>query len=77
MLIRAFEIQDFVLAAVTLAMNSRETRKVLWIVQREGMGRARIEPDIEDVVDLFVFVRVVIGAEEARGRRARVRLLPS
>ena len=38
MLIRAFEIQDFVLAAVAQPVDAREARKVFWIVQREGMG---------------------------------------
>ena len=34
------------------------------VLQREGVGRARIEPDVENVGDLLPFRRVVI-AEKA------------
>ena len=53
--------------AVALAVDAGEARKVFWIVQRKGMRRARIEPNIENVVDLFVFFLFVIGAKKARG----------
>src|SRR6195256_5879828 len=36
------------------------------------MGRARIEPDVEDVIDLLPFVGIVVGLEETRGRAGRV-----
>ena len=52
-------------------MDARKAGKVFRVVQREGMGRARIEPDIENVVDLFVFFRVVFGLQEARGGAVR------
>ena len=54
-----------------MRLDAGESRKVLRIVEREGMGRAGIEPDVENVVDLFVMVRVVFGREEARGRAFR------
>ena len=38
-------------------------------LQHEGVGRAGLEPDIDDVHHLLVVVRVAIGAEEARRRR--------
>jgi len=31
--------------------------------QREGVGRAAVEPDIEDVGDLFVLGRIVVAEE--------------
>ncbi len=68
MLVRAFEIQDFVGPAVAHPVDAREARKVFWIVQREGMGRARIEPDIEHVVDLFV---ICPGRSRAQGSARR------
>ena len=36
------------------------------VAQREGVGGAGIEPDVEDVGDLLPFGRVVVVAEEAR-----------
>ena len=50
--------------------------RVPWVVavfQREGVGRAGIEPDVEDVLDLLVVGRVVVDPEEARDRAARTR----
>ena len=70
MLVRAFEIHDFVGPAVAQPVDAREAREVFWIVQREGMGRARIEPDIENVVDLFVFSGSWSG-QKARGGACR------
>ena len=37
------------------------------VLEREGMGRAGIEPDVEHVVDLVEIVRIVVGREKARG----------
>ncbi len=40
MLVRAFEIHDFVLAAVAYAIDAGKAREMLRIIEREGMGRA-------------------------------------
>ena len=71
MLVGAFEIEDFVGPAVANPVNAREIREVFRIAQREGMSRAGIEPDIENVVDLFVFFRFVFGRQESRGGARR------
>ena len=42
------------------------------VAQREGVGGAGIEPDVEDVGDLLPFVRVVVVAEEPRLGALRV-----
>jgi hypothetical protein len=38
------------------------------VAQREGVGGAGVEPDVEDVGDLVVGLRVVVGGEEAELR---------
>ena len=47
------------------------------LLQHEGMGRAGLEPDIDDVHDLLVVVRIAVRPEEARRRRRipRIRAL--
>ena len=52
MLVGAFEVQHLVLAAVAQAVDAGEAGELLRILQRKGVGRAGIEPDIENVVDL-------------------------
>ena len=44
---------------------------MLGVLEHEGVRRAGIEPDVEQVVDLVVVVGVVVGAEEARLRAFR------
>ena len=59
MLVRAFEID----------VGRPGEVLVLARLQAEGVGRAGIEPDIDDVLDLLELVRIVVVAEEARRRR--------
>ena len=70
-LVRALEIHDRVGPAVEPAARL----EVLAHLEREGVRRARIEPDVEDVVDLLVVGGVEAGgSEEARsGVRLRTR----
>src|SRR5664279_6608042 len=72
MLVAAFEIHDRIFAAVDLALDAGELREMNRVFQHEGVGRAGVEPDVENVVDLFP---AVVGelAEEAF---ARARLVP-
>src|SRR5262249_61949435 len=58
--------------AVAFALDAGKRRKVHGVFEHEGVGRARIEPDVEDVVDLLP---ILVGelAEEAL---ARARLIP-
>jgi hypothetical protein len=49
-LVGAFEIHHGVVAAVLLTADAGEGGKVLRVFQHEGVGRAGIEPDIDDVV---------------------------
>ncbi len=42
------------------------------VAQREGVGRAAVEPDVEDVGDLFPLRRVEVVAEEPRLRAVGV-----
>ena len=55
MLIRAFQIKR------------RRPLQVVAFLQHESMGRAGIEPDIQDVANLLVILNGVIVAQEARG----------
>ncbi len=66
MLVRAFEIHHGIFAAVTFAHDAGELRKLLRVFQHEGVGRARIEPDVENVVHLLEFRRIEIGREKTR-----------
>jgi hypothetical protein len=54
MLVGAFQIEVGRPAAVGAAL------------QGEGVGRAGIEPDVEDVLDLLVALRIVVAEEVAR-----------
>ena len=67
MLVRAFEIHDLVAAAVAHALDAGEAGKMLRVFERESMGRAGIEPDVEHIVDLVESVRIVVGREKTRG----------
>jgi hypothetical protein len=71
MLVGAFEIHHGLVAAVGLAPDPASAGKCR-VFQHEGVGRAGVEPDIENVVD---FLPAVVGklAEEAL---ARARLVP-
>ena len=71
MLVGAFEIHHRLVAAVGLALDMRESRKGARIFQHEGVRRAGIEPDVENVVD---FLPALIGelAEETLARARRV-----
>ena len=71
MLVRALEIHDRVGPAVDAAARL----EVLAHLEREGVRRARIEPDVEDVVDLLVVGRRRRPAAP-RKRAAVVRLEP-
>src|SRR5262249_56700836 len=53
--------------AVAFALDAGKRRKVHGVFEHEGVGRARIEPDVEDVVDLMP---ILVGefAEEALAR---------
>ena len=52
----------------TAALDAGKTGKLLGILEREGVGRAGIEPHVEDVVDLLVVRRGRSSRQqEARG----------
>ena len=71
MLVGPFEIHDLVAAAVAQPADAGEAGKLFGILQREGVGRARVEPDVEDVVDLApVLARPL--PQEALARTGRV-----
>ncbi len=59
MLVAAFQVHHGIVAAIDLANDVTEIGKVLAVLQHEGMGRAGIEPDVEDVVD---FLPILVGA---------------
>ena len=64
MLVRAFEIHDRVFAAVDRPPDAGQSRKVLGVLEDEGVRRARIEPDFDQVVDLVISRGVVLRPEE-------------
>ena len=70
-LVAAFQIHHGVLAAIDLALDAGELREMHRVLQHEGVGRAGVEPDVADVVDLFP---AVVGelAEEALARAGLV-----
>ena len=68
MLVGAFEIHHLVGAAVDLAMDAGEAGEMNGVLQHIGVGRAGIEPDVEDVVDLLVIGGIVVRREEAPRR---------
>ncbi len=71
-LVAAFEIHHGVFAAVGLALDAGERREMNRVFKHEGVRRAGIEPDVENVVD---FLPAVIG-ELAEETFARARLVP-
>ena len=71
-LVGAFEIHHRLVAAVVLAPDAGERRKVCGVLQHEGVRRAGIEPDVENVVDLLP---ALVG-ELAEKAFARARLVP-
>ena len=71
MLVGTFEIHHGVVAAVDLAPDALEARKMHGVFEHEGMGRAGIEPDVADVVDLFPWL-VGVRAKEALARAVHV-----
>src|SRR5215472_13101719 len=72
MLVRAFEIHHRIGPAVLLSTDAGEARKRLGILEHEGMRRAGVEPDVENVVDLLP----VLVAELAEEALARARPVP-
>ena len=58
-------------AAVADAADAGKAGEVLGVFQREGVGRAGVEPHVEHVVDLFVLGGVVVGREEPLRRALR------
>ncbi len=50
------------------ALDAGEAGEVDGVLEHVGMGRAGIEPDVEDVVDLLVIGGIVVGREEAPRR---------
>ena len=72
MLVGAFQIHHLVVAAVDFALDAGEAGKMDGVFEHIGMGRARVEPDIENVVDLLVVVGIVVGREKTRRRAVGV-----
>ena len=68
MLVGAFEIHHGVAAAIDLALDAGELREMLGVFQHEGVRRAGIEPDVENVVDLLPAFGGELRAEEALAR---------
>ena len=64
MLVRAFEIHHLVGTAVDGRPDSRKPGKMDRILQHEGVGRAGIEPDFDQIVDLLIVLGLVLVAEE-------------
>jgi len=54
------------------AFYTRKGREMDRVFKREGMGRAGIEPDIQNVVDFFIIGGVVVGREKTLGRAVLV-----
>src|SRR5664280_772291 len=65
-LVAAFQIHDLIFAAVDLALDAGELREMDRVFQHEGVGGPRVEPDVENVVDLFPTLFCAL-AEKARG----------
>ena len=70
-LVGTFQIHHRVGAAVDLALDAGELREMNGVFEHEGMGRAVIEPDVADVVDLFPAVARQL-AEKTLARAGRV-----
>src|ERR1035437_11084184 len=71
-LVAAFEIHHGVRAAIHLALDAGELREMNRVLQHEGVRRAGVEPDVENVVDLFP---AVVG-ELAEETLSSPRLVP-
>src|SRR5580692_1352655 len=71
MLVGAFQIHDGVIATVDFAPDAGEPRKMFGVFQHKSVGRAGIEPDVENVVDLLP---TVVGklAEKTLARTGRI-----
>src|SRR5580704_8264083 len=72
MLVGAFEIHHRVITAVGLTLDVGEARKVPRVFENEGVRRAGIEPDVENVVDLLP----AVIAELAEKSLARAWCIP-
>ena len=72
-LVASFQIHHSVAAAVDLALDAGERRKMHLVLQHEGVGRARVEPDVENVVDFFPAFAGALWPKKALGR---ARLVP-
>src|ERR1019366_5242029 len=68
-LVAAFEIHHGVLAAIDLALDAGELREMNRVLQHEGVRRAGVEPDVENVVDLFPAVVRALAEETLGGPR--------
>ena len=53
MLVRAFEVHDRVAAPIPQPVDASQRGELLRVSQREGVGRAGVEPDVGHVVDLL------------------------
>ena len=60
MLVGAFEIKIGVFLFRPMGIDG--------VLDHEGMGRAGIEPDVENIGDLFVIVFVMLAEKTRRGR---------
>ena len=61
MLVGAFEIHHLVVAAVDFAVDAGKAGEVDGVFEHIGVGRAGVEPDVENVVDLLVIGGIVVG----------------
>ena len=66
-LVGAFEVHHRVGTAVADPVQACERGEGLRILQREGVGRARIEPDVEHVVDLAPVLAGTLPEEALAG----------
>ena len=68
-LIGAFEIHHRIRSAVLLCASPARSARVFEV---EGVGRAGIEPHVENVVDLAPLAGIMIGQQKTRRRTIRV-----
>ena len=61
MLIRAFEVHDAVTPTIVHPVDAGKARECLRILEREGVRRPGIEPDVEHVRHLFPVVELSVG----------------
>src|SRR3954463_8954895 len=71
MLIGAFQIHHGIRPAMDLAPDARKAGEMPPILQHEGVRRAGIEPDVENVVDLLPLF-VGKAAEKTLTRAGRI-----